>query len=110
MVIVLLEYIDPFITCMNIMLGNYYSVDIILNALPSLQLNCNIGHKPTNHISFCYTYGYFPYHMFVYKTIVLTYNDCFSRLFYYILMNVTSYYGGIVINPPNNNEIISVKL
>ena len=27
-----------FFTCMNIMLGNYYSVDIILNALPSSQL------------------------------------------------------------------------
>ena len=38
MVIVLLEYIDLFVMYMNIMLGNYYSVDIILNALPSLQL------------------------------------------------------------------------
>ena len=94
--IVLLEYIDLFTTCMNIMLGNYYSVDIILNALPSLQLNWNIRHKPTNHIPFCYTYGsVLPYHMLVYKTIALTYTDCFSRLSFYITMNVTSCYAGI---------------
>ena len=52
----------------------------------------------------------FQYHKFVYKTIALTYTDYFSRLFYYITLNVTSYYTGVVINPPNNTEIISVKL
>ena len=83
-VIVLLQYIDLFITCINVMLGNYYSVDIIPNALLSFQLNWNIGHKPTNHISFCYTYGDFPYYILVYKTIALTYNDCFSRMSFYI--------------------------
>ena len=82
----------------------------MLNVLPSLQLNWNIGYKPTNHTSFCYVYGYFPYHMPIYKTIALTYTDCFSRLSFYMTMNVTSYYAGILINPPNNNEIISVKL
>ena len=51
-----------------------------------------------------------PYHMLIYKTIALTYTDCFSRVFYYITLNVTYYYAGTVINPPNNTELISVKL
>ena len=37
-VTVLLEYIDLFTTCMKIMLGPYYSVDIMFNALPSLKV------------------------------------------------------------------------
>ena len=36
--IVLLEYIDLFTTCMNIMLGNFYFVDIILNTLPTFTI------------------------------------------------------------------------
>ena len=27
-------------TCMKIMLGTYYSIDIMFNALPSLKVNC----------------------------------------------------------------------
>ena len=92
------------------MLGSYYSVDNILNILPSLQLNWNIRHNPTNHISFCYTYGYFPYHKLVYKTIALTYTDYFSMPFNYTALGVSSYYAAIVINPPNYTKIISVKL
>ena len=38
-VIVLLEYIDLFTRRTDIMLGKDYSVNIILNALPSSQLN-----------------------------------------------------------------------
>ena len=41
--IVLLEYIDLFTGCINIMLGKDYSVNIILNALPSSQLNEILG-------------------------------------------------------------------
>ena len=37
MVTVLLEYISLFTTCMIIMLGTYYSIDIMFNALPSLK-------------------------------------------------------------------------
>ena len=48
-VTVLLEYIDLFPTCMKIMLGSYYSIDIMFNALPSLKVSCNIGRKSTNH-------------------------------------------------------------
>ena len=36
--IILLEYIDLFTTCMNIMPGNHYSVDILLNALPTFTI------------------------------------------------------------------------
>ena len=36
-VTVLLEYVNVFPTCMKIMLGNYYSVDIMLNALPRYE-------------------------------------------------------------------------
>ena len=45
MMIVLLEYIDLFsmCMCMNIILGNHYSVDNILNALPSAQLTEILG-------------------------------------------------------------------
>ena len=39
MVTVLLEYIDLFTTCMKIMVGPYYSVNIMFNALPSLKVN-----------------------------------------------------------------------
>ena len=39
MVIVLLEYIDLFTTCKNIMLGTYYSAHFMPNALPSSKLN-----------------------------------------------------------------------
>ena len=42
--------------------------------------------------------------------MVLTCTVCFSRLFHYITLNVTFYYAGIVINAPNNTEIIVVKL
>ena len=42
--------------------------------------------------------------------MTLTCTDCFYRLFHYITLNVTFYYTGIVINAPNNTEIISVKL
>ena len=35
---VLLEHIDLFTTCMEIMLGTYYSVDLMFNALPNLKL------------------------------------------------------------------------
>ena len=48
-VTVLLEYIDLFTTCIKIMLGPYYSVDIMFNALPSLKVNLNIRRKSTNH-------------------------------------------------------------
>ena len=41
--IVLLEYIDLFTTCMNIMLGNYCSVDIILSALPNFTITEILG-------------------------------------------------------------------
>ena len=34
---VLLEYVDLFTTCVKIMIGTYYPVDI--NALPSLKVN-----------------------------------------------------------------------
>ena len=34
---------------MQIMLGPYYSVDIMFNALPSLKVNLNIRRKSTNH-------------------------------------------------------------
>ena len=37
------------------MLGKDISVNIILNALPNSQLNCNIGRKPTYPTSFRYT-------------------------------------------------------
>ena len=39
MVTVVLEYIDLFTACIKIMLGLYYSVDIMFNALPSLKVN-----------------------------------------------------------------------
>ena len=39
MVTVLLEYIDLFTTCMKIMVGPYYSVNIMFNALPSVKVN-----------------------------------------------------------------------
>ena len=56
-------------------------------------------------------YGYFPYHLLVYyKTMALTCTDCFSRLFHYIILNVTSYHTVIVINAPNNTEILRVIL
>ena len=55
MVIVLLDYIDLFTGYMNIMLGKDYSVNIMLNALRSSQLNRNIGRKPTYSTSFRYT-------------------------------------------------------
>ena len=45
---VLLEYIE----CIHIMLGAYYFVNIILNALLSSNLTDN-GHKPTNHTFLC---------------------------------------------------------
>ena len=38
-VTVLLEYLDIFTMHMKIMLGTYYSVDIMFNALPSLKVN-----------------------------------------------------------------------
>ena len=34
---------------MQIMLGPYYSVDIMFNALPSLKVKLNIWRKSTNH-------------------------------------------------------------
>ena len=49
MVTVLLEHIDIFTMCMKIMLGTYYSVDIMFNALPSFKENWNIVCKSTNH-------------------------------------------------------------
>ena len=42
--------------------------------------------------------------------MALTCTDCFSRLFHYITLNVTSYHAGIIINAPNNTEILSLKL
>ena len=42
--------------------------------------------------------------------MALTCTDCFSRLFHYITLTVTSYHAGIVINARNNTEILSVKL
>ena len=36
---VLLEYLDLFTSCMNIMIGIHYSVDIKFNALPGSKLN-----------------------------------------------------------------------
>ena len=42
--------------------------------------------------------------------MALTYAECFSRLFHYITLTVTSHHAGIVINAPNNTEILSVKL
>ena len=48
-VTVLLEYIDLFTTCIKIMLGPYYSVENMFNALPSLKVNRNIRRKSTNH-------------------------------------------------------------
>ena len=70
-VIVLLEYIDLFTGCMIIMLGKDYSVNIMLNALPSSQLNWNVGHKPTYPTSL--RYYVLPYHiLFYYKTMALT--------------------------------------
>ena len=42
--------------------------------------------------------------------MALIYTDCFSRLFHYITLNVTSYHTGTVINAPNNTETLSVKL
>ena len=54
-VIALLEYIDLFTRCTNIMLDKDYSANIIFNALPSSQLNWTIGLKPTYHTSFRYT-------------------------------------------------------
>ena len=48
MVTVLLEYLDLFTACIKIMLGTYYSVDIMFNALPT-KVNRNIGHSPTHH-------------------------------------------------------------
>ena len=36
--IVLLEYIGLFTTCVNIILGDHYSVDIILNALSTFTI------------------------------------------------------------------------
>ena len=97
---------------MNIMLGKDYSVNIMLNALPSSQLNWNIGHKPTYHIYFVVRKATFPttYSFISNKTMALTCTDCFSRLFHYITVNATSYNAGIVTNAQNNNEIISVKL
>ena len=41
---------------------------------------------------------------------MLTCTECFVRLFHYITLNGTSYHAGIVINAPNNTEILSVKL
>ena len=38
-VTVLLEYIDLFTTCIKIMVGPYYSFNIMFNALPSLKVN-----------------------------------------------------------------------
>ena len=49
-VTVLLEYVDLFTSCMNIMLGIYHSVVFMLNALTSLK---NIGCNSTNHTSLC---------------------------------------------------------
>ena len=34
---------------MKITLGPYYSIDIMFNALPSLKVKLDIGHKSTNH-------------------------------------------------------------
>ena len=38
-VTVLLEYINLFTTCMKIVLGTYYSVNIMFDALPVLKVN-----------------------------------------------------------------------
>ena len=42
--------------------------------------------------------------------MVLTCTDCFTRLFHYITLNVTSYHASIIVDAPNNTEILSVKL
>ena len=39
MVTVLLEFVDLSTSCMNIMLGTRYSVDIAFNAFPGSKLN-----------------------------------------------------------------------
>ena len=52
-VTVLLDYIDLFTTCMKIILGIYYSLDALFNALPSLKVNWNIVRKSTNNTFFC---------------------------------------------------------
>ena len=39
MVTVLLEYINLLTTCMKIVLGTYYSVNIMFDALPVLKVN-----------------------------------------------------------------------
>ena len=47
---VLLEYIDLFITCVNIMLGTLLLCYIMINPLLSSKLNLNNGRKLTNHM------------------------------------------------------------
>ena len=54
-VIILLEYINLFTTCMNIMPGNYYYVDTIM--FTNLYNDWNIA---TIYTSFCYTCAYWP--------------------------------------------------